>query len=129
MEYLLHTTVSICDRICENVHSSHIHFFNFENSLNLLCTSDKHETCKDFSATIPLSVQQISNLYLSPIMFYEPLNVQNRMCELYMHVFPNPVTYLHCTCNLLNKALSLFCMKIVKYFIVSGILIFLSTAC
>ena len=23
---------SICDRICENVHSSHIHFFNFRDS-------------------------------------------------------------------------------------------------
>ena len=71
-----------CDRICENVHSSHIHFFNFEDSLNLLCTSEKHETCRDCCATIPLSVQQISDLYLLPIMFYEPLNVQNQMCEL-----------------------------------------------
>ena len=26
------TYVCICDRICENVHSSHIQFFNFENS-------------------------------------------------------------------------------------------------
>ena len=72
----------ICDRICENVHSSHFHFFNFEDSLNLLCTSEKHETCRDCSVTIPLSVQQISDIYLLPIMFYEPLNVQNQMCEL-----------------------------------------------
>ena len=26
----------ICDRICENVHTSHIQFFNFEDSQNLL---------------------------------------------------------------------------------------------
>ena len=26
----VHTHVCICDWICENVHSSHIHFFNFE---------------------------------------------------------------------------------------------------
>ena len=36
----------------------------------------------DCGATIPLSVQQISNHNVYPIIFYEPLNVQNRMCEL-----------------------------------------------
>ena len=34
--------------------------------------------------TIPLSVQQILHLNVFPIMFYESLNVQNRMCELCM---------------------------------------------
>ena len=33
-------------------------------------------------ATIPLLVQQISDHDVFPIMCYEPLNVQNRMCEL-----------------------------------------------
>ena len=33
-------------------------------------------------ATIPQSVQQISDLSVFPIMFDEPWNAQNRMCEL-----------------------------------------------
>ena len=32
---------NICDRICENVHSSHIQFFNFEESYNLLQMQDQ----------------------------------------------------------------------------------------
>ena len=44
----------------------------------------RHETCRDYRATIPLSVQQILHLNVFPIMFYESLNVQNRMCELCM---------------------------------------------
>ena len=36
----------------------------------------------DCRATIPLSVQQISDLNLFPVTFYKPLNVQDRMCEL-----------------------------------------------
>ena len=36
MEYittrLLYVLYGICDRICENVHNSHIQFFNFKDS-------------------------------------------------------------------------------------------------
>ena len=31
---------------------------------------------------IPLLVLQMSDLNVVPVMCYEPLNVQNRMCEL-----------------------------------------------
>ena len=44
--------------------------------------SDIHETCRDYRATIPLLVQKILDPDVFPIMCYEPLNVQNRMCEL-----------------------------------------------
>ena len=37
---------------------------------------------QDCSAIIPPLVQQISDLNLFPITFYEPLNLQNQMCEL-----------------------------------------------
>ena len=69
------TCVDICDRICENVHSSHIHFFNFECSPNLFSILERHEIYKDCSATILLLLMQISDLYVYSIMFYEPLNV------------------------------------------------------
>ena len=44
--------------------------------------SDRHETYRDCRATIPLLVQKILDPDVVPIMCYEPLNVQNRMCEL-----------------------------------------------
>ena len=50
------------DRICENVHSSHIQFFNFEDSQNLLGMIDKLETFKGYRATIPLLFWQILDL-------------------------------------------------------------------
>ena len=45
---------------------------------------DGHETSRDCGATIFLLVQKISDLDVFPTMCYEPLNVQNRMCELCM---------------------------------------------
>ena len=36
----------------------------------------------DCSATIPLVVQQFSDINVFPIMCYKLLNLQNRMCEL-----------------------------------------------
>ena len=32
--------------------------------------------------SLSLCVLQISDLYAFPVTFYEPVNVQNRMCEL-----------------------------------------------
>ena len=57
------------------IRSSHIQFFNFEDSQNLLQMADQSETCK---VTIPLF--QIFMLFLPDFM--EHLNKQNWMCEL-----------------------------------------------
>ena len=62
------------------VHTSN--FSTLKIHKNLLCISDRHETCKDCSATILPCVMQISDLYAFPVLFYEPVNVQNLMCEL-----------------------------------------------
>ena len=71
-----------CDRICENVHSSHIQFFNFEDPRNLLGMKDKLETFRGYRTTIPLSFLQMLDLCIVPSGFYESLNEKNRMCEL-----------------------------------------------
>ena len=90
----------MCDQICENVHIVHASIFS---------TFKYHKICNEqqidlklawvYTSTIPVSSLQIVNLYAAPTRFYESLNEQNRMCELYtyvrMHVFSNPVTYVY----------------------------------
>ena len=63
----------------------------FKDLYNLLGMMDRLETCRVYRATIPLPFLQISDLHTVPTRFFEPLNEKNRMCELYMHVFLNPV--------------------------------------
>ena len=60
----------------------------------MLQTSDILVVCRSYGTTIPLLSLKISLLYTVPNRFYEFLNVENQMCELRMHVFPNPVTYV-----------------------------------
>ena len=72
----------ICDRICKNVHSSHMQFFIFEDSQNLLSMIDTLDTFRVYRATISLSFLQILDLYTVSSGFYESLNEENRMCEL-----------------------------------------------
>ena len=43
--------------------------------------TDRLETCRVYRATIPLSLLQISDLYIAPTRFYELLNEQNQMSE------------------------------------------------
>ena len=79
--------VFICDQICENVHIVHASIFS---------TFKYHKICNEqqidlklawvYTSTIPLSSLQIVNLYAAPTRFYESLNEQNRMCELYTYV-------------------------------------------
>ena len=45
-----------------------------------------------YIATILVLLPKFSNLYTILCGSYESPNVQNRMCELSMHVFPNLVT-------------------------------------
>ena len=71
-----------CDRICENVHSSHIQFSNFEDPQNLLGMMDTLETFRSYRATIPLSFLQMLDLCIVLSGFYESMNEKNRMCEL-----------------------------------------------
>ena len=63
-----------------------VHTFTFS-------TLKTHKICYDYHIGMKLtgivellslyiSVQQISDLNIFPIMFYESLNVQSRMCEL-----------------------------------------------
>ena len=73
-----------CDRICKNMHSSHIQFFNFEDPQNLLGMIDKLETFRDYKTAIAVSFLQILNLCIVPSGFYESLNEKNWMCELCM---------------------------------------------
>ena len=72
----------ICDQICENVHSSHIHFFNFGGSYNFIGMTDEYETCRDCRTTIPVSLLKVSNLNPIPCGSNGSPNVQNWMCEL-----------------------------------------------
>ena len=65
----------ICDRICKNMQSLHIQFFNFEGPQNLLGMIDTLETFRGYRTTIPLSFLQILDLCIAPSRFY-------RMCEL-----------------------------------------------
>ena len=44
--------------------------------------ADSFITCRDYRATIPLSLLKISELCDIPSRFYESLNEKNRMCEL-----------------------------------------------
>ena len=67
--------------------------------------------CKDCSATIPLLAQQISDHNVFPIMCYEPLNVQNRMCELC--TFSQIRSHIYVTGS--AKPLNI-CMQISTYF-------------
>ena len=60
----------------------------------MLQTSDRLVICRSYGTTIPLLSLKISDLHTVPNRFYESLNVENQMCELRMHVFPNPVTYV-----------------------------------
>ena len=55
---------------------------------------DQPETFRVSKVPISLLILQILDLYDVPTRFYESLNEQNRMCELRMHVFPNPVTFV-----------------------------------
>ena len=75
------TYVCICDRICEKVHSSHIQFFNFGVSYNLLWMLDRWETFRDCRTTFSLSLLKISTLYTIHCGFYRSPNTQNQMCE------------------------------------------------
>ena len=69
--------------------------------INFLCISDRHKTCRDCSATIPLSVQQILILDVFPIVCYEPLNVQYQIgeqCTFYQiqsHAHAHAHTHTH----------------------------------
>ena len=57
---------------------------------------DRCETFRDCRPTIPLSFLKITALYTIHCGFYKSPNTQNRMWELYMCLFPNPVTYVQC---------------------------------
>ena len=84
---LVHTverTLYICDQIRKNVHSSHIQFFNFGDSQNLLGMTDISETFRNCRTPIPLSALKVSNLYTIHFGFYGSPNVQHQMCELCM---------------------------------------------
>ena len=81
-----HTNNIISDQICKNMHSSHIQFFNFEDPYNLLGMTDRLDTCRVYRATIPLSLVQISDLYMVPTRFSESLN-EKIGCVNYAH-FP-----------------------------------------
>ena len=73
-----------------------------------------HETCRGCRAIIPLSVQQLSYPNVYPIMFYESLNVQNRMCELCM--FSQIRSHIRITYSYVPKfLLSLPCLYILLY--------------
>ena len=82
---LVHTAeqmLYICDQIRKNVHSSHIHFFNFGDSQNFLGMTDICETFRNCRTTISLSSVKVSNLYTIHSGFYGSRNLQNRMCKL-----------------------------------------------
>ena len=71
----------ICDQICENVHSSHIQFFNFKGFIKYpLGMADSFETCRDYRAIIPIAI--FLELCDISSRFYESLNKKNQMCEL-----------------------------------------------
>ena len=76
----------ICDQILENVHNSHIQFFNFGDSYNLFGMTDKCETFRDCTTTIPLFIipPKVSDLYTICCGFYASPNEQNQTCELCM---------------------------------------------
>ena len=74
--------IYICDRIWENMHSSHIQFFNFGDSQNLFGMMDRCKTFTNCRTTIPLLFLKVSHLNTIPCGFYESPNEQNRMCEL-----------------------------------------------
>ena len=90
------TCMNICDRICENVHSSHIQIFNFGDSENLLRMFNRCETFRDCRTIIPLSSLKISSLCIIHCGFYGSLNTQNRMCELC--TFPKSGHICACAC-------------------------------
>ena len=67
----------ICDWICKNMHSSHIHFFKFKDPQNLLGMIDKLKTFRGYRTTFPLLFLQILDLCIVPSGFYESLNEKN----------------------------------------------------
>ena len=76
--------VYICDWICENVHSSHIQFFDFGELQNLFEMTGRCCTYRNCSTTIPLSSLKMSYLSNIPCGFCGSSNKQNKMCRQYM---------------------------------------------
>ena len=76
--------------------SSHIQFFNFDDSQNLLGMTDRYETFRDIRTTVTLFSMKFVNLHTIPYDFYGSPNEQNWMCELhsYSYIFPNLVTIM-----------------------------------
>ena len=77
----------ICEKICENVHSSHIQFFNFD-AHKIYCKRHIHvkysgtvELANYYSPLLSLKFQ----IYIAtiPCGFYRSLDEQNWMCQLY----------------------------------------------
>ena len=58
-------------RICQNMP---VYTANFQDSYNLLQTTNRPETCSVYTVTIPQSSLQVSDVYAVPTRFYEFLN-------------------------------------------------------
>ena len=76
--------IYVSDRICKNVHSSHVHpvfqLWRLINVFGLVYWCKAFRKCK---TTIPLSFLKVSNLYMILCGFQGSLNGKNQMCELY----------------------------------------------
>ena len=73
----------ICDWIWENVHSSHIQFFNFGDSQNFIGMINECQTFRNCrNNTILVSLMKVSNQYAILCCSYGSLNVQNGICKL-----------------------------------------------
>lgn len=75
----------MCDQIQENIHDSHIQFFNFHNSSNLLGMTDLYETGR-----VLLSSLNLSNTYIIHLWFLW-ISKCMELVVWAMHDFPNSV--------------------------------------
>ena len=74
----------ICDRIWENVHSSHIRFYTFKGLSNMIRKPEKpdHEICCTNRGIVALQSLQVSRLSDMYSRFYESSKLKKWMCEL-----------------------------------------------
>ena len=75
-------TTNICDRIWENVHSSHIRFCAFKVSSNMIGKAERCHICCTDRGIVALQSLQVSCLSDMYNRFYESSKLKKWMCEL-----------------------------------------------
>ena len=97
--------IYICDRIWENVHSSHIRFCSCGDPQKPQKIVYRFKTFQNDKGIVVLQSLKVSYLTFIPNRFYESPKLKNWMCELCTfsqirsHMYKYQVYYVHLTMN------------------------------